>query len=246
MFSTFLAAVRFLTICPLPPGGEDEEQALAASPPFFPLAGLGIGLAAATATLVLWPLLPSLPAATLIVLLLATASGGLHLDGLADTADGFFSSRQREQMLAIMRDSRIGTMGVLALIFILAIKITALGSLERGAAARAALLMPVAGRCALLLLMAQGRYVRDQGGLGTLFYRNRGRVKLGIGAIVGYCIMAVFLDGTGGLIATVGLVVVLLLFAALCHRLIGGMTGDTLGAGCELAEAITALLLAAL
>ncbi|GAB1427271.1 hypothetical protein MASR2M17_06970 [Aminivibrio sp.] len=66
----------------------------------------------------------------LTITFLAALSGGLHLDGLADSADGFLSARQRERILEIMRDSRIGTMGVLALVFVLAVKVTALAELS--------------------------------------------------------------------------------------------------------------------
>ncbi|HQJ31558.1 MAG TPA: adenosylcobinamide-GDP ribazoletransferase, partial [Syntrophales bacterium] len=113
-----LAAFQFLTTIPLPGGKGTGEGDIAGSLPFFPVVGLLIGMAAAAGDFVFSLLFPPGVAAVLTVLLLVLITGGLHLDGLADTADGIFSVRNRERMLEIMRDSRIGTMGVLAVVFV--------------------------------------------------------------------------------------------------------------------------------
>jgi len=88
-----IAAFRFLTIVPLPGSRGTAEEELAHATPFFPLVGLVIGLLSASAAWLLSLVLPPLPGAVVLVALLATFSGALHLDGLADSADGFFSSR---------------------------------------------------------------------------------------------------------------------------------------------------------
>ena len=89
------------------------------------------------------------------VVLLIAVSGGLHIDGLADTADGFFSSRPRERILEIMRDSRTGPMGVAAIVCEVALKIALIASLSGPSRAWVLLLTPVAGRSALLPRVSQ-------------------------------------------------------------------------------------------
>ena len=112
----FLAAIQFLTILPLPRGLCPDERALGGSLPFFPVVGLGIGAAVALIDRGLGSLFPVGVTSVLAVILLIAASGGLHLDGLADTADGFFSSRPRERIFEIMRDNRTGPMEVAAIV----------------------------------------------------------------------------------------------------------------------------------
>jgi adenosylcobinamide-GDP ribazoletransferase len=245
LFARFVAAIRFLTLFPFPGKLGHDSSDLAGSIPFFPVVGLGLGCIAAVFAWLLWLLLPPLVAAVLLTLILLGFSGGLHLDGLADTADGFFSARSRAQILEIMRDSRIGAMGVVALVLALFLKIAALSSLSQADALRAALLMPLAGRCGIVVIMALLPYARPEGGIGTLFYTRRSRqaglwgllfVSFFSWLLIGaHCWLPIvfFLTGTG-------------LFSLLCKRVIGGATGDTLGAACELSEAGMALAFSAL
>ncbi|MBI4831219.1 MAG: adenosylcobinamide-GDP ribazoletransferase [Candidatus Lindowbacteria bacterium] len=111
---SFIAALRFLTIAPIPARWANEAEYLSRSVPLFPIVGLLIGAAIVTADFGMNLLFPSLLANGITVVALVAVSGGLHIDGLADTADGFFSSRPRERILEIMRDSRTGPMGVVA------------------------------------------------------------------------------------------------------------------------------------
>jgi adenosylcobinamide-GDP ribazoletransferase len=144
-FGWFMAALRFLTVIPLPGKIGTSEEELAHAVPFFPIVGLLLGCMAVPVAKIVFILLPPLPAALLTVLLLLGFSGGLHLDGLADTADGFFSARSTERMLEIMKDSSIGTMGAIALILVLLLKTACLASLNDHILS-AVFLMPLAGR----------------------------------------------------------------------------------------------------
>lgn len=240
----FVAAVRFLTIVPVPGKMGHDEAALTGSLPYFPVIGLLIGAVAAGLALILQTLFAPLVVSMLTVIILLAASGGLHMDGLCDSADGFFSARPREQMLQIMRDSRVGTMGVLAIVLVIGIKVTALASLDESSFSTTVFLMPVAGRCTLLVLMAILPYVRPEGGLATLFYTRGSRMASLWGMSV-FLLTGWLVAGPAGFIA--GLIVFgfVLLFAVYCRHKIGGATGDTLGAGCELAEVMVALVLAA-
>lgn len=237
------AAFRFLTILPLPGffgcAGDDLRGAL----PWFPLVGLVLGGVAAAAGWLLWQFLPVPVAAVMLTFLLISFSGAMHLDGLADSADGFFSARRREEMLVIMRDSRIGVMGVAAVVLLLLLKVACLGSMSPAAAVRACLLMPIAGRCALVLLTCLLPYVRTEGGLATTLYAGRSpwTASLALAALVllGHAFL-----GPAGIIAAAASILAVLLFTAYCRRKIGGATGDTLGAACELAEVSVAFTLA--
>jgi adenosylcobinamide-GDP ribazoletransferase len=238
------AAFRFLTVLPMPGSLGAAAEDLEGAPPFFPLVGGVLGLAAAGAALLFWSVLPPLAAASALTVFLLSLSGALHLDGLADTADGFFSSRTREKILEIMRDSRTGVMGAAAVVSVLLLKAAALSGQDGTGAAETAFLMVLGGRVAMVAMMAMLPYVRPGGGLGLRFYA---RHKWGpaLVAIFVYALFWAALDGWEGLIRAAMVLVVMLIFAFYCYRKIGGATGDTLGAGCEIAETLTALICAA-
>ena len=240
-FGRFAAALRFLTIIPLPGSLGTTEDELTGATPFFPLVGLLLGCIAVPLVWLLHLLLPPLLTAVLATLFLLAFSGGLHLDGLADTADGFFSSRPREKILEIMRDSATGAMGVIAIVILLLLKVACLASLDTDLLP-VVFLMPLAGRTAILLMMALLPYARPQGGLATLFYSRRSRM-VGLSSLVFFSAVALLLTGVqGGLAVVLTVVLSVALFSWFCQRKIGGATGDTLGASCELAEAAVALV----
>lgn len=238
-----IAAFRFLTILPFPGSFGSTGDDLRGALPWFPLVGLVLGGIAAAGAWVAWRMLPVPVAAVALTFFLLSFSGAMHLDGLADSADGFFSARGRREMLAIMRDSRIGVMGVVALVMVLLLKTACLGSLSPHAAVRAGLLLPMAGRCALVLMAALLPYVRPEGGLATTLYAGRSLgavlMALVILALTGYTIL-----GLLGITALAAAMLAVLIFSWYCWRKIGGATGDTLGASCELAETMVVLVLA--
>jgi adenosylcobinamide-GDP ribazoletransferase len=239
----FLAAIQFLTILPLPRGLSPDERALGGSLPFFPVVGLGIGAAVAAIDWGAGLLFPAGVTSVLAVILLIAASGGLHIDGLADTADGFFSSRPRERILEIMRDSRTGPMGVAAIVCVVALKIALFASVAAPGRTWVLLMTPVAGRCALLIQMALLPYVRPDG-LARIFHRNRSPVHL-LWALTFLIAAGGFAGGVPGLAAAGGSLLFALFFTAYVRRKIGGLTGDTLGAACEWTELAPALVASA-
>jgi adenosylcobinamide-GDP ribazoletransferase len=237
-----LAATRFLTILPLPGARGTAEEDLARSVPWFPLVGLILGAVAAALAWVLSPIAPPMVLAAIMVLLLMAFSGCLHLDGLADTADGFLSSRSRERILEIMKDSRTGAMGVIAIVGVLLLKSASLASLPATLLGPTVLLMPLAGRCAMVLQMAILPYARPSG-LGSVFYRRRPR-GAAIWAMAVLAAVSWSVLGLRGLSVWAACVVLTLALSAHVYRKIGGATGDTLGAVCELIEVLPALMLA--
>lgn len=237
----FWAALRFLTILPVPGDGAADGIVLENSLVYFPIVGLLLGLLAALAAAGLQFLLPPLPGAVVLVGLLVLFSGGLHMDGLADTADGFFSSRPRARILEIMRDSAIGSMGTLAIVLVLCLKIAALASLPAPRVWQAVFLMPLAGRSALVLMTVFFPYARSEGGLASPFFKGGKAVPAAV-ALLLFTVCAIMVAGgaLGGL-SLLAAVAVCLLFGLFCMRKIGGITGDTLGCTCELAEAAVVL-----
>lgn len=239
-----LAALQFLTVLPLPRSLDVGERALGQSVWFFTLVGLAIGAVVAGIDHYWAGYVPPLPAAVLVTVLLLLASGGLHIDGLADTADGFFSSRPRERMLEIMRDSRSGPMAVTAVVCVVLLKASVIASLPMGSMLRAAalILMPAAGRTALALQMNILPYARPQGGLGSVFvkYRSLLHAQWSIAVLLAAGWLTL---GWLGVMSTSAAVLLALLFSVYCYRKIGGFTGDTLGASCELTEIVPGLAL---
>jgi adenosylcobinamide-GDP ribazoletransferase len=244
-----LAAIRFLTILPVPGRWGSGTDDLAGSVPCFPLVGLALGAAAAAAAWAMAATVPPLVAAAGLVVLLTAFSGGLHLDGLSDTADGLLSSRGRDEMLEIMKDSRIGAMGVAAIVGVAMVKFAALASLASRASPdaaelwlAAAVLMPLAGRSAMVMHMALLACVRPDG-LAAVFFRQRQRAAAVWAAAVLAAVAWGLLGGRGLAVCCASMAAAFLL-AGYFYRKIGGVTGDTLGAVCELVETIPALTLA--
>jgi adenosylcobinamide-GDP ribazoletransferase len=238
---SFLAAIQFLTVLPIPGDVTGDVEGLGKGVPFFPVVGLLIGFIAAMLVFVLAAILPPFPACALIVIFLIAVSGGLHMDGLADTADGFFSARPRERILEIMRDSRTGVMGVIAVVCAIMLKVSLLVSLPHSTRLGIIFLMPLAGRCALVMMMTGIPYVRSEGGLATLFVKRRSWLHAIWAAL--FLVVAGFLVAKWmGMIAALATLAATALFSLYSLRKIGGYTGDTLGAVCEIAEIVPILV----
>lgn len=246
MSKLFWAMLSFISRLPVPARwsqGLDFEH-YSRGIVMFPLIGVVLGGLTGLVFMALQPWCGIPLAALFAVLTLALLTGGFHLDGLADTCDGIFSARRRERMLEIMRDSRLGTHGGLALIFVLLAKVLAVSELAlRGTPMLAALAAAcVAGRGTAVLLMYRHRYAREEG-LGNVFIgKVTGRqtcVTLGLAAILA----AVLLPGMRGVAALVVTIVAIFILGQLLKRTLGGQTGDTLGAAIELGELIFLLAL---
>jgi len=245
MIRPLLAAIQFLTVIPFPKSFTGGEKELEKCLPFFPVVGLLIGIIIAAFDHVMGLIFPPLPASVMTVIAMTAISGGLHMDGLADTADGFFSARPRERVLEIMRDSRTGVMGVLAVVFVIVLKVSVLISLFPPLRPGIIVLMPLAGRCSFVVMMTALPYVRREGGLATAF--GVGKSWLNVLWTSAFLLVAGWLAGHWmGLAASFSALLMAALFSVYCFRKIGGYTGDTLGAGCEITEIIPAIAALAL
>ena len=234
-----LIALQFLTRLPvrlwrLPDAGESGRSLL-----WYPLVGLLLGAALLLGQWLLGAVSVWLQAALLLALWV-WLSGGLHLDGLADTADAWVGGYgDRERTLAIMKDPTCGPIGVISLVLLLLLKLTALVALLEAGHWAALVLAPWLGRWVLPLLLFSTPYVRP-GGLGQVLAEHIPRRSLPLLLIMHALAMLLF--GWPGLLALmVALVVLVVVRHYLCERL-GGTTGDTAGALVELVE--TAVLVA--
>lgn len=235
----FFAAVAFLTRAPLPAGWHFDAADVGRSTMLFPIVGALLGAANAAALFALSPGLPPLVTAVLLVAVGAWLTGALHLDGLADMADGFGGGRTREDVLRIMRDHVIGAYGATALVLLIFLKAAALAVLiERDMAAPYLILAPALGRWATVPLGHFMPYARREGGgLGAAVTDHVGRTELA-GATVLALALTVFTAGWHGALCWLAVVAVSFYNARLCERKIGGVTGDTLGANTEACEAV--------
>lgn len=230
-----ITAWQFLTVLPLPRRFTTSADDLSESVGFFPAVGivLGIGLAGLD-----WLLRGIVPLPLLNVILLTSLwalTGGLHADGLADTADGFFSRRPREKILEIMRDPRSGPMAVISLIGIFALKWTALEQIHGTHRTFALVLMPWLGRTSLLVIFNQLPYARTAGGIVSVFINQRSQFSLTLHGVLALAFAWLGFAAYGlALVVATGIFVYG--FGLYQARKIGGFTGDTLGATCELSE----------
>lgn len=242
MFNPLLLALQFLTIIPVPKIKNYNQQQQIYSVLYYPLVGLIIGgLSLLTMLAAVW-LLNATPmlAAALTLFIWVVLTGGLHLDGLADSADAWVGGLgSKERTLEIMKDPRCGVMAVIALCLLLLIKFAAITSLIASGKFWALLVIPVFGRLSILVLFQTTNYVREQG-MGALLAQHYPK-KLSIFIIFfSTLVTLLYLLAVNyrwqSLFLIVGLVLLLVFLRRLIVSRLGGMTGDTLGAAVEICE----------
>ncbi|MBV7568793.1 adenosylcobinamide-GDP ribazoletransferase [Pseudomonas sp. PDM27] len=230
----FWIALQFLSSLPIRLPGMPEPRELGRSLLFYPLVGLLFGV-------ILWAVnwllqgAPALLHAALLLSVWVLLSGGLHLDGLADSADAWLGGfGDRERTLTIMKDPRSGPIAVVTLVLVLLLKFTALLALIEQPNSLALVIVPLIGRSALLGLFLTTPYVRA-GGLGQALAdhlpRVAGRWVLAVSALA-----CVLIAGLSGVVAVVLAVLGFAWLRRVMLRRLGGTTGDTAGAMLELLE----------
>ncbi|MFO7637660.1 MAG: adenosylcobinamide-GDP ribazoletransferase [Clostridia bacterium] len=231
-FKRLVLMFQFFTRIPIPValscGNEDFGKGLALSP----LVGLFIGGVLYGGYTLAGLVFPPMISAVLTVLLYVAITGGLHIDGLADTFDGLLAGKDRERTLEIMKDSRIGTHGAVSVILLLLFYVVLLPEIH----ALALLLMPVAGKTGALVCAAISRYAREQG-LGKHFIDHCGIKELFIGITLVFLSFYVFFSLKGIVLAFISVVTAWLLTLALTRK-VRGATGDILGATAELNQVL--------
>jgi adenosylcobinamide-GDP ribazoletransferase len=219
----------------LPVTGADGDRA-AASVWAWPLVGALIGLGACVLAWGAMALgLPVAAAAGLAIAFGMVATGGLHEDGLADCADGFWGAQDSARRLDIMKDSRVGTFGVLALVMAVGLKWVLLTALLDAGAIWAALIGPAAlSRAAMGAAMVRLPFARDDG-----FARHVGRPTLlpvAVGGAIAVGLLALLAGASPAMAALLAAAIVVAGVTRLTMVKIGGQTGDVLGATQVLTE----------
>ncbi|HSF93997.1 MAG TPA: adenosylcobinamide-GDP ribazoletransferase [Thermohalobaculum sp.] len=236
-----LSALGFLTRLPVPAWTGWEEGRLVRASRFFPAVGALIGAGGAAVWWLAGLVLPPMLAAGLALAAILLLTGALHEDGLADCADGLGGGKGGAEALEIMRDSRIGSYGALALALSLGLRWAALAALAPGAGALALILAGGIGRAMMVPATALARYARTEG-LGSMVAAGAGPRELGV-ALATALLLAV-LGGGAGLAALAAAAAAAGLFLWFLVRRVGGYTGDGLGAIAQFGEIAVMLVLA--
>ncbi len=241
--SGLFTALRLLSIFPIP--GRDAEE-MSSALPWFPLTGAILGGALYGLALLAdgwsgggWP--NGVAAAVLLGGVVLT--GALHLDGLADWADSFGEGRDKQAALAIMKDSRIGAFGVIALVLVLLIKWVSLVRLIEADAFVWIVVACIVSRTMQVELAACLPYARPEGGTGASIIQGARRSHR-IWALLAALIMLAVLGGQAGVLALGAGWAACRGFGWWCRRRLGGVTGDLLGAGSEIVETLILVIFA--
>ena len=234
--NSFLIGLQFLTRIHLVRQTVWTAEDFGRSTRFFPLVGLVLGICYALAAWILVSVLGmrALTAALLLILPLLL-TGGLHADGFMDTADGVFSGRERERKLEIMKDSRVGSFGVVAFVLLMFLQFALLLDMSPPLLVPVFFVMPIIGRMAMVLAVSCFPYARADG-MGKTFADMADRGTVAIAAVTTSVLVIPI-----GLLATLALVlgvVFTLLFCRWVSAILGGVTGDVYGAATVLTETI--------
>jgi adenosylcobinamide-GDP ribazoletransferase len=246
-------ACQFLTAVPLPLSVPAGSRQLGRALALFPLVGAVLGLVLGGLDALLRVVFPLSVASALVLVAGTLLTGGLHLDGLMDTCDGLFGGDTPERRLEIMRDSRVGSYGVLGGALQVLLKYAALGALGVGAAGApfgaplsigvrggALVTSLVAGRLAMVAAMWLFPYARPTG-LGTAFKAGLRLPAVAIATGVALACTWIVLGWAGPILVLVATALALLAARGIAGSLGGGLTGDAYGATNELAEAAVLL-----
>ncbi len=232
MIKNFLIALQFLTIFPVKIKQEIREKKYGESLICFPFIGLLIG-SVLSFLVVVFGFLPQMIAGVLILIFSNLITGAIHLDGFADTCDGFCASKSREEILNIMRDSRIGVMGATGIGCLLLFKFSLLSGIPQKFLWKSVIMALTFARWSQVIACYKSEYARRDGKAGPFIkYANRKALLIG-----GLFTLAIFLiiAQLKGLILFILSLIPVFLFIGFIQKKIGGMTGDTIGAVNEIA-----------
>ena len=238
MIKSFLIAIQFLTI--LPVKVEDpKEKDFGRSLFYFPLTGCLIGalLGGLAAGL---HFLPPMVTAALLTAASVCLTGGIHLDGFADTCDGLYGGKNKERALEIMRDSRIGVMGAAGVVLLLILKFSVFAGFPSRELWKVLIISAAFSRWAQSFACAFFRYAREEG-KALPFMRHARKTDIVSGLILVFA-AAFFCGKFQGIWLVLFSFLPVFLFMKWVERRIGGMTGDTIGAVNEVAENVALVL----
>jgi len=229
----FFIALQFLTIFPVRIKGEMRPKDFGKSLVYFPLVGMLIGIVLALSSFV-FGAFPNFVRSAFVIITSVLITGGLHIDGLADTCDAIGSGKGRDKMLEIMRDSRIGVMGVVGIVTVLLAKFALIAAMPLGYFLRLVIAMAVLSRWMQAFTCYVSQYPRESGKAKSFVkYASLGGILVG-----GFFSLGIFffLFGMRGFLLFISSFALSSLFIFFITKKIGGMTGDSIGATSEITE----------
>lgn len=232
---SFLVALQFLTILPIKIKPAIKKESFGKSLLYFPIIGTLIGLALSLITF-LFGFLPNLVIGVFILIASIIITGGIHLDGFADTCDGFYGSKPKEKILEIMRDSRTGVMGVIGVVSLLLLKFALIVAIPQDILWKVLIMMAVFARWSQVLACFTSNYARQEG-KAKYFIEYASKKELMVGGLFAIALFLLLVKMNGIILFVVSLLPVFL-FINYIKKEIGGMTGDTIGATSEIAEVV--------
>ena len=232
-----LLAITFLTRIPIPVNKE-ISAGIGKITPFFSLVGLIIGSLLIAINYILSFIFPDFAVNIIIIVSLIAITGGFHFDGLMDTCDGLLSGKNRERTLEIMRDSRVGAMGVAGAICIFALKLAFLNALSPNNKVHALLIFPTFGRWSMVFAISFFPYANIKPGLGSTFVEHAKKSYIFWATIPVIILTVPLLLWKAFPIFSIIFLSTWLIGKMISNKL-GGLTGDTYGAICEIIETLT-------
>ncbi|MDI6617073.1 MAG: adenosylcobinamide-GDP ribazoletransferase [Clostridiales bacterium] len=236
MIKSFVLMMQFFTRLPINIEIDVKRETVIKGTVFLPLIGMIVGFGSYLAYYIAG-LINRDAAALAAVIVMFLITGGLHVDGLSDTTDGFFSARSKDRILEIMKDSRVGSFGVIAIVFDILAKYVLIKNTSPDIAAYSLILSCGCARSSMSLLFGIGKSARP-GGMGDMFL-NKGSFKYFIASSLIFGIIGFYMAGYVFMISFFACLLLSLLMMMKSDRIIGGLTGDVFGTICELAEILS-------
>tara|TARA_B100000959_G_scaffold284864_1_gene357697 strand:- start:328 stop:1056 length:729 start_codon:yes stop_codon:yes gene_type:complete len=234
-----IIAFQFLTILPLKVKSFRQEL-LAESTIYFPLVGLTLGIGLAGLEYCLSPFLPIDITAIIQVAFLALVTRGLHIDGFADTFDGLGCVKSPKEKLKVMKDSRIGAMGAISVIFLILLKYNSIAFIDQSLKIYALIVFPMASRWTMVLAIFFSSQMKHSG-LGSKFQKEMKEKYFMLSTILP-CLISIYLFDIIGLTALIGIAIITTIFYQLLLKSFGKITGDHFGFINEAIEVVTLMI----
>ena len=237
----FILAWEFLTIIPLSRNRDVRPEELARSMAYFPLVGLILGIILVISNIGLLKVLPASIVDAILIAELIILTRGLHIDGFVDTIDGLAGGKTKEDILNIMRDHRVGALGVVGVIMLIMIKYLSLNSVPAASKNLTLIAMPMISRWLQAPFTNLFPYAR-QDGMGKAFTEGvRGR-QVGIATIV-TALFLIFIFKFNAILIMGLMAIVSYLIGLYFKKILGGITGDVIGAVSEVNEVMFILII---
>jgi len=244
----FIAAFRFLTVIPLPFRRQPAPEEFGGSIFYFPVVGLIIGILLAALYYVLQLILPSTITLVLIMVAMVLVHGALHVDGFIDTCDGLAGNKPAEERWKILKDSRVGALGVVGAVLLFLTKFAVLVTLPRHLILPALVMVPLLSRWSMVYAMLAYPYARPSG-LGTTFKQYAkwsgfapSTVFTAAAAVLVLWWRDVSYPYAATLVIALGVWLITLAWTKYLNWKFAGLTGDSYGAVNEIAEVGTLIL----